>query len=52
VVLTAAVTLEAVLKRFDFGVLHAGGGSLRQGAILKAFAERRETASRGAGRHE
>jgi exopolyphosphatase/pppGpp-phosphohydrolase len=46
VVLTAAVTQEAVLKRFDFDVLHASRGSLRQGAILKAFADRREAAMR------
>jgi len=49
VVLTAAVTLEAVLQRFDFEVLHGSHGSLRQGAILKAFDERRKASLRGAG---
>jgi exopolyphosphatase/pppGpp-phosphohydrolase len=53
VVLTAATTFEAVLRHFDFGVLHASRGNLRQGAILKAFAERREAALRGIGpRHD
>jgi exopolyphosphatase/guanosine-5'-triphosphate,3'-diphosphate pyrophosphatase len=41
VVLTAAITLEAVLQRFDFDVLHASRSSLRHGAILTSFAERR-----------
>jgi exopolyphosphatase/guanosine-5'-triphosphate,3'-diphosphate pyrophosphatase len=41
VVLIAAITLEAVLNRFDFDVLHVSCGSLRQGAILTSFTERR-----------
>jgi exopolyphosphatase/guanosine-5'-triphosphate,3'-diphosphate pyrophosphatase len=44
VILTAAVTLEAILHRFDFEVVHASQSSVRQGAILRSFAERRTTA--------
>jgi exopolyphosphatase/guanosine-5'-triphosphate,3'-diphosphate pyrophosphatase len=44
IVLTAAITLEAVLQRFDFDVLHASRSSLRHGAILTSFAQRRMAA--------
>jgi exopolyphosphatase/guanosine-5'-triphosphate,3'-diphosphate pyrophosphatase len=41
VVLIAAITLEAVLNRFDFDVLHVSCSSLRQGAILTSLTQRR-----------
>ena len=49
VILTAAVTLEAILQRFGFEVLHASPSSVRQGAILKSFSDRQRAPSRGIG---
>jgi exopolyphosphatase/guanosine-5'-triphosphate,3'-diphosphate pyrophosphatase len=43
VVLTAAVTLEAISQRFHFDLLHASHQSLRHGAILTSFARRGRT---------
>jgi exopolyphosphatase/guanosine-5'-triphosphate,3'-diphosphate pyrophosphatase len=39
VALAGAITLEAILQRFGFELLHTSDGNLRKGAILKWFGE-------------